>query len=344
MIRSFSHKLLRNWAVNCLRAVRVPAHEADLVADALVQTSLWGIDSHGIARLTHYLARIQAGSIDPHPNLIITETGPCTAQLNAAHALGIVACRRAMDVAIDLAQRNGLGLVGVSESTHCGAIGLYTRQAARADLIGLAFTHSDALVAPFGGSQRFLGTNPLSIAFPRAGGEPLCLDMATSAIAWNKVMNARRTHETLPDQVAIDQDGQFTTDPDRAAALFPLGGTYGYKGYGLGLMVDLLCGPLNNMPFGPHISVMYGDLTQRRHLGSLMLAIDPRRFAGGETLAETVAQIILELKQQPGQILFAGEPEYLSESERLESGIPVDAELLAEMNAWAQRLGVAALA
>jgi len=331
------------WAQTCLQAVQVSAEDAVLVADALVQTSLWGIDSHGIARLTHYLARIQAGSIEPQPLLAITETGPCTAQLNAGHALGIIACRRAMQVAIEMAQRNGLGLVGVSESTHCGAIGLYTRQAARVGLIGIAFTHSDALVAPFGGVQRFLGTNPLSIAFPRTGGEPLCLDMATSAIPWNKVMNARRTHEPLPEQVAIDANGQFTTNAQHVAALFPLGGAYGYKGYGLALMVDLLCGTLNGMPFGPHISVMYGDLTQRRHLGSLVMAIDPRRFAGGETLAETVAHIIKELKEQPGEILFPGEPEYRHEVERRESGIPVDIELLAEMNTWSEKLGVPAL-
>jgi ureidoglycolate dehydrogenase (NAD+) len=343
MTHFFSDGALHTWAANCLQAVQVPVDDAALVADALVQTSLWGIDSHGIARLTHYLARIQAGSIDPHPKLEMTETGPCTAQLNAGHALGIVACWRAMQIAIDLAQRNGLGLVGVSESTHCGSIGLYTRQAAREGLIGIAFTHSDALVAPFGGFQRFLGTNPISIAFPRSEGEPLCLDMATSAIAWNKVMNARRTQANLPDQVAVDQEGQFTTDPQLAKALSPLGGLYGYKGYGLGLAIDLLCGPLNGMPFGPHISAMYGDLSQRRHLGSLLLAIDPHRFAGGVTLAETVAQIIVELKQQPGEILYSGEPEYRQEVERRVSGIPVDAALLAEMNAWSEKLGVSPL-
>ena len=115
---------------------------------ALVQTSLWGIDSHGIARLGHYLARIRAGSIAPRTALRITSTGPCTATMDGGHGLGIVVCTAAMEHAIELAQSNGVGIVGIGESSHCGAIGLYTRQAAAAGLIGFAFTHADSIVAP----------------------------------------------------------------------------------------------------------------------------------------------------------------------------------------------------
>jgi ureidoglycolate dehydrogenase (NAD+) len=333
------HKKIQLWAMDCLQFLDVPSHDALIVSDALIQTSLWGIDSHGIARLPHYLARIQAGSIEAKPAIQVKETGPCTAQLTGGHGLGMVICDQAMGVAIRLAQQNGVGVVGISESTHCGAIGLYSRKAALSGLIGIAFTHSDALVVPFGGKERFLGTNPISIAFPRLGSQPLCLDMATSAIPWNRVMNARRENQELPDGVAIDATGAFTTDPHKTSALFPLGGAeYGYKGYGLALMVDILCGPLNGMPFGPNVSVMYGDLSQRRNLGSLMLAIDPARFAGGPALAETVLQITQTLKQQPGTILFPGEPEYLCEERRRREGIPIEPGLLKEMRLWSEKL------
>jgi ureidoglycolate dehydrogenase (NAD+) len=261
--------------------------------------------------------------------------------MNGGHGLGIVVCDEAMRAAIRLAKENGVGMVGVSESTHCGAIGLYSRKAALSGLIGVAFTHSDALVVPFGGKEKFLGTNPISIAFPRMGREPLCLDMATSAIPWNRVMNARRENQQLPNGVALDQSGVFTSNPQDVVSLFPLGGEeYGYKGYGLALMIDILCGPLNGMPFGPNIPVMYGDLNQKRHLGSLMIAIDPNRFAGGSHLADTVFLITEMLKQQAGTVLFPGEPEYMRETERRSTGIPIDSELLKEMNLWSQKLNL----
>src|SRR5262245_14732339 len=245
---------LTRWAESCLQRVGVPPTDAQTVAHALVQTSLWGIDSHGVARLGHYLARIRAGSISATPALRIDDTGPCTAKMDGGHGLGIVICTAAMEHAIGMARAAGVGIVGVGESSHCGAIGLYTRQAAAARMIGVAFTHANSVVAPAGGTQKLLGTNPVSIAFPNPDGAPICLDMATRSVPWNRVMNARREHQTLPPNVVIDTHGQVTTDPDAAAALLPLGGhEYGHKGYALALMVDLFCGPLNGMPFADRI-------------------------------------------------------------------------------------------
>jgi len=333
---------LTKWAADCLARVGVGTADAQTVARALVQTSLWGIDSHGIARLGHYLARIEAGSIAPVPELRLMASGPCTAQMDGGHGLGIVVCTAAMAHAIELAQSQGVGIVGIGESTHCGAIGLYTRQATDKGLIGLAFTHADSIVAPAGGRQKLLGTNPLSIAFPNADGPPICLDMATSSIPWNRVMNARREGHTLPDGVAIDADGGVTRDAQAAAALLPLGGSeYGHKGYALALMVELLCGPLNGMPYADRIAPMFSDLTARRHLGSLVMALDPLRFAGGPTLAATVRDLVATLRRQPGDVMYPGEPEERREAVRAREGIPVEPGLWAEFSDWSTRLGIA---
>lgn len=333
--------MLVAWAVACLSKVGVPAEHARMVATALVQTSLWGIDSHGIARLGHYLARIRAGSIAPDPVLRFVSTGPCTASLDGGHGLGIVVCTAAMAHAMSLARDNGVGIVGIGESSHAGAIGLYTRQAAAAGLIGFAFTHADSIVAPAGGTQKLLGTNPLSIAFPNADGEPLCLDMATSSIPWNRVMNARREGHDLPEGVAIDAQGVPTRDAPGAAALLPLGGRdYGHKGYALALMIDLLCGPLNGMPFADRIQPMFTDLQARRHLGSLVMALDPQRFAGGPTLAASVRELVATLRRQPGEVLYPGEPEERRAALRGRSGIPVEAGLWTEFVDWSTRLAV----
>jgi ureidoglycolate dehydrogenase (NAD+) len=321
--------MLRQLAAAKLEACGVRRGDAIRVADSLVQTSLWGIDSHGIARLPHYLRRLRAGSIEAKPVMRFTATGPCTGTLDGGHGLGILVCHRAMQEAIHLARTHGVGVVGCRHSTHCGAIGLYGRQAARAGLVGLAFTHSDAFVAPHQGQKAFLGTNPICIAAPTAGGPPVCVDMATSATTMNRMMNARREGQPVGDGVALDHEGRFTTDPDAVAALLPMAG---HKGYALAFLIEVLCGPLNGMPFGPHIPAMYGDekiLRRRRNLGSLLVALDPGRFAGGPTLARTVSVMAREARCQPpsaasSQILVPGDPEYRAEQERAVEGIPVE--------------------
>jgi ureidoglycolate dehydrogenase (NAD+) len=268
------------------------------------------------------------------------KTGPATATVHGEDGLGIVHAALAMETAIDLAQESGAAVVGVGHSSHCGAMGLYTRMAAREHLVGIALTHSSSVVIPHGGKEKYFGTNPISIAFPRASGEPVCLDMATSQIAWNKVLNARIEGHELEPGVAVDAEGNVTTDPKRARAGIPLGGPiYGYKGYGLAFMVDLLCGALNGMTFGPYINGMYEDLHQPRKIGHLLIAIDPARFAGAATLETTVDAVVKDLKKR-GDILFPGEPELLEQEKRRVAGIPIDDEALADMKQWSAKLGV----
>jgi ureidoglycolate dehydrogenase (NAD+) len=340
-IARFPHGALAAWATACLQASGVPGEDARTVADALVRTSLWGIDSHGVLRLTHYLDRLKRGSIRAVAAGRIESSGPCTASMDGDDGLGILHCRRAMDHAIELAGANGLGAVGVSNSSHCGAVGLYARQAADAGLVGLAFTHASSIVVPHGGRSRYFGTNPVAIAFPRAGAPPLTLDMATSQIAWNKVVNARIEQRPLQPGLTVDANGAPTTDPARAAALVPLGGgDYGYKGYGLAMMIDLLCGALNGMAFGPRLTRMYDELDRPQKLGHFVLAIDPQRFAGGATLEASVRAMADDVVRSGETVQVPGDPELRAESERRTSGIPIEPQSLADMREWSTRLGV----
>jgi ureidoglycolate dehydrogenase (NAD+) len=165
--------------------------------------------------------------------------------------------------------------------------------------------------------------------------------MATTAIPWNRVMNARREGTPLPHGVVTDEDGRETIDPQAARALRPLGGAdYGHKGYALALVIDLLCGPLNGNPFGPHIAPMYAELDKPRHIGAFFIVIDPLRFAGGPMLATVVEQMARELAAEPGQPRMPGDPELASEARRRTEGIPIDPGLNAEMREWGRRLGV----
>ncbi|CAM3793869.1 Ldh family oxidoreductase [Bordetella flabilis] len=342
VMRHCDAEALVQWGVACLRAQDVPDDDARLLAQSLVQTSLWGVDSHGIARLPHYLNRLSHGSILARPEITVSRTGPATAHVHGGQGLGIVVSHRANRTAMDIATETGVAAVGVSDSSHCGAMGLYTRDAARAGMVGVAFTHSDSIAAPFGGHVPFLGTNPISIAFPRAGGEPVCLDMATTSIPWNRVMNARREGKPLPAGVAVDADGADATDAEAARALRPLGGPeYGHKGYALALMIELLCGPLNGNPFGQHISPMYEKLELPRRLGAFFIVVDPARFPGGPTLAATVEQMARELAAEPGQPRMPGDPEVACDAQRRQHGIPLEPGLWAEIGIWSERLRVA---
>lgn len=330
---------LRDWAQRSLEALQMPAEDAALLAESLVQTSLWGVDTHGIARLPHYLERMTRGSIKARPQMVFTRTGPGTGQLAGDAGQGIVVAHRANRHAIELAREAGIGAVGVSDSSHCGAIGLYTRVAAEQGLVGLAFTHADSIAAPHGGERPFLGTNPISIAFPRQGAEPVCLDMATTSIPWNRVMNARREGHALPPDVAIDAHGRTTTDANAAVAVTPLGGAgYGHKGYALALMVDLLSGPLNGNPWGTQIPSMFGNLDAPRRIGAFFIVIDPRRFGGGALLAATVAQVAAALAAEPGAPRMPGDPEHAHEAVRRREGIPIEPGLAEQLRDWSRRL------
>lgn len=335
-------KELNTWGRTALEIVGVPKEHASLVADSLVQTSLWGLDTHGIARLPHYLERLEAGSIQPRPEMLLDSTAAGTASLDGDHGLGIVVADRAMDEAMGLATKAGIGVVGCRYSSHCGALGLYGRKAAHSGFIGIAFTHADDIVAPHGGQKPFLGTNPICIAVPSADGFPVCVDMATSMIPLNQVMNARRDGSSLPPNTVVDDNGQPTTDAKEAAALLPASA---HKGYALAFLIDILCGPLNGMPYGPHIPKMYGDNSAYRNLGSLMVALDPNCFGGGATLGATVAAMAREVRTQPAadpteEILAPGDREYRCEKERKIHGIPMQAGLMRELETWSVRLGL----
>jgi ureidoglycolate dehydrogenase (NAD+) len=332
---------LRDWATRCFAAAGMTHDDASLLATSLVQTSLWGIDSHGVALLPHYLDRLANGTIKAQSQLAIHRTGAATALVEADQGHGIVVAHRAMGEAVRIAREQGIGAVGVRNSSHCGAIGLYARAAARQGCVGLAFTHADSVAVPHGGRRPFFGTNPIAIAFPRGNGEPVCLDMATTSIPFGRVRNARREGHALPLETAVDARGAFTTDAQAAIAVAPLGGReYGYKGYALALMIDLLCGPLVGNSFGPHLTPMFAALDQPRRIGAFFIALDPERFAGGAALAAQVDAMASELAAEPGAPLMPGDPECAVAAQRGRDGIPIEPGLAGQFASCSARLGL----
>ncbi len=261
----------------------------------------------------------------------LTRTGPSTAILYGGHGAGQVVGSRAMAEAIALARETGVGCVAATESNHFGIAAYFTMQALLHDMIGLAVSHSDSLMAPYGAAKAFLGSNPISVAIPTGDEEPLVLDMATTVAAMGKVTSAMAMGESIPPGWAIDAAGNPTTDPAQAleGALLPIGT---YKGYGLALVIEMLSALLAGSPFGPHIPIPF-KITEIQNLGHFFAALDLRRFVDPVAFKARMDQMIREIKAlplAPGflEILVAGEPEARCRKARLRDGIPLTPEAL----------------
>jgi ureidoglycolate dehydrogenase (NAD+) len=324
---------LKTWVAAIFQSRGLSERDAGLMAESLVHANLRGTDSHGVMRVPHYIARLEAGSINPRPNTRFVRTAPATATLSGDHGFGHVANWDAIGHAIDMAREAGAAFVGVCESNHCGALSFFVYRAIEAGLIGLVFTQTDKGVVPFGGRVPFCGTNPLCVGIPSGSGAPIVLDMATSTVSGGQIYKARVENRPIPPTWALDADSQPTTDPHQAAYWTPAAGA---KGYGLGVIIDILTGILSGGAYGPHIPIMYGGLDKQRNLCHLVAAIDFRRFTGADRFLDQVAGMAEDLHAAPtvegfARVLAPGEPEHLKSVERSENGIPIDDSVWAEL-------------
>src|SRR5208282_4549162 len=235
----------------------VPKDDAIQAADVLAAADLRGIDSHGVARLYSYVGMLTEGHINPNPKITTVRSTLSTATIDGDNGLGLVVGPRSNRIAMDMAEKASSGWVSVCNTNHFGIAGYYVLQALERDMIGWAMTNSTSLVAPLWGMERMLGTNPIAIAFPGKEEPPIVIDMATCAAAYGKIEMARRKKEPIPLGWGIDNQGRNTTNPDdpvNGGCLLPLGSDRergGHKGYGLAVMVDVLCGVLSGANWGP---------------------------------------------------------------------------------------------
>ena len=268
---------LREWTVRVLSAAGVATEHAVLVAGSLVEASLRGVDSHGIHLLASYLEQIAAADVDiAATGEIVTESGACMLY-DGRNGLGQVVADICSDHAIRLAREFGLGMVTARESNHFGAAGFWAVKMAAAGQIGMVFCNASPIVAPWQGREGRFGTNPICMAVPVGKRDPWMLDMATTTVAANKIFKAHTNHEpSIPAGWAMDKDGVPTTDTEAAYAglLMPLGG---YKGSGLAMMVEILCGVIS----GGAMSTELGGLRirgRRFRASQTFLAIDVARM------------------------------------------------------------------
>ncbi|WP_261131665.1 ureidoglycolate dehydrogenase [Bacillus sp. Marseille-Q3570] len=325
---------LKDLVVQKLTAADVIEEHARVVADVLVHADLRGVHSHGVLRTEHYVKRLNEGGMNPGPEFTIEQKGMSAALFDGDHGMGHVVVKEAMDHAIKLSKENGIGIVGIVNSSHCGALSYFAEQAAAEETISMIMTQTDSAVVPFGGAEPYFGTNPIAYGFPAKEQKPIILDMATSNVALGKVLHAREQGTSIPDNWGVDENGNPVTDPNLVKHLLPVGGP---KGYGLALTVDVMTGILTGSAFGPDITAMYGDYEKNRHLAHVIITIDPGLFIGKEQFLSNIDQMVNELHEvKPADgfstVMVPGEPEQLKEEVRSREGIPVSQSIYDYLN------------
>jgi LDH2 family malate/lactate/ureidoglycolate dehydrogenase len=302
---------------------------ADAATRGMLHGTRYGIDSHGVRLLPHYVKGLTEGRLNPRPHVALANTFGAVASLDADNGHGALAAYTAMEHATRLAGEFGIGAVAIRNSSHFGPAGAYAFHAALRGFIGFAFCNSDSFVRLHDGAMRFHGTNPIACAVPVRGGNPWLFDMATSAVPYNRVQLYRSLGRQLPEGVASDERGYDTTDPDVADMLAPLGGEFGFKGAGLAGIPEILSAVLTGMKLSFDIAPMPGpDFSTPRGLGAFVIALNPTAFLDIETFDAAMKRYVETLRSSPARegfrVLAPGDREWAVAAEREMHGVTLD--------------------
>jgi len=329
---------LKDFTWGVLGAVGLDDFSRGAVTTGLCETSLRGVDSHGIRLLPHYAAAAISGRKNPTPRFAFTRTFPAMGRLEADNGFGQAAGMKAIECGLEMAAETGLGAVGVVNSSHPGAMASMALKAAREGYMALALTHADSLLLSHGGVRPFFGTNPICFAAPRVDAEPYCLDMATSKMPWNRLLIHKDNGDPLPNGVAADSTGSETTNADAAACLTPLGSPMaGYKGTGMASMVEVFCAVFTGMAFGRNIPAMYkAPMDQPRGLGQFYLVMRTDGCVSMEQFRQAMQDMTRQIRDEPSrpgeQVMMAGDKEIRAAERRLRDGIPLDDDIAAGLS------------
>src|SRR5213593_2833331 len=347
-------KPLRRFCEQVLAKLGVPAEDARVTTDVLVLADLRGIDSHGVARLGRYVNGLKQGTMKATDQSRVIREAKATALVDGGQSLGQVVGKKAMDLAIRKARDTAVGVVAVRNSNHYGIAGYYSLMALEHDLIGVSMTNAGPLVVPTFGRTAILGTNPISLAAPAMKEKAFVLDMATSTVPRGKVEVYNRLGQPMPHGWAVDETGRSSTDPARVlnalakrlgGGLLPLGGEGeelgGHKGYGLALMVDVLCGVLSGAATGLQV---YAD-EKKPNVGHFFMALDPTAFRPLDEFRRDMDRLARELKDSPkaqGQerIYVHGEKSFARMEKFRKEGIPLDSKVVDGLKKIGADLGI----
>ena len=336
---------LQAFAAGALARAGLEADAAERAAELIVRSDLAGADGHGIFRLPQYVRRLRAGGINPSPSIRTVSETAAMAVVDGDNGLGHLVMDRATGLAVEKARDGGAAWIGVKGSNHAGAASVWAAAMLPHDMIGLYLAVGSANhMAPWGGTDLLLSTNPIAVAVPAGEEAPIVVDMATTVAAYGKVKIAAQRGEPIPEGWMIDRQGRPLTDPARSAdgLLVPSGG---YKGYALALIFGLLAGTLNDAAFGADVIDFNKDDVSATNTGQAVLALSLSRFGGVEAFKRRVDLVVRQIRgsaRLPGfdQVRVPGENRVRLRDERVAGGIPIGRELKAALDKLADDIDI----
>ncbi len=337
-------KILRRFIKDVFLTLGVPEKDAKICTDVLIVADERGIDTHGINRLKMYYDKLREGAQFPRTKIRIIKQTPTTAVVDGRHGMGQIVAYQSMKIAMRKAKKYGIGACAVKKSSHFGIAGYYAEMAARENMIGIALTNARPSVCPTFGVEPLYGTNPIAFACPLDEKYPFLFDAATCIAQRGKIEVAARQNKLVPKGWAINQYGDPHTDPKKLlkdfvrgrASLLPLGGP---KGYGLAIIVEILCACLSG---GNYLRELGFGKEKRCHF---FLVLKIENFISLRRFKKIAGQIMREIrasKKIPGQkrIYVAGEKEYEMIAVRQKEGIPINPNLQKEIKVIQKELGL----
>jgi LDH2 family malate/lactate/ureidoglycolate dehydrogenase len=340
--------VLEDFIARVFVSLQVPETDASAVAALMVEADALGHETHGVFRLRQYVNRLRDGGCNPAPHVAIVQETAATALVDGDNGLGHLAMAFACRLAMEKARAAGIGWVGIRGGNHAGPAALYVRPQTEAKMIGLcAAVGSANHVAPFGGSDLMLGTNPIAVGAPSGGPSPFLLDMATTVAAMGKIKTLAQRGEPMPEGWMVGRDGKPLTDPKRhqEGFLLPIGGA---KGYGLSIAIGILAGILNGAAFGPDVVDFTNDTKRPTNTGQFVAAIDIAAFCDVAQFEATCSGTLAALKasaplpgHDPVRVPGDGRGAKLADANR--NGIRLHPALRKELDAIADERGVASM-
>ncbi len=346
----FNADALKDYVVRFFTRLNVPPQDARVAAEVLISADLRGVDSHGIIRLNSYYGdRLRVGWINPNSPVTTLHETSTTLALDGGNGLGQVVSHQAMQRCIQKAKQSGIAMVTMRNSNHYGIAGYYAMMALPQNMIGISFTNSQPLVAPTYGRKAMLGTNPIAVAVPAGKERPYVLDMATSIVPIGRITVFEKAGKEIPVGWGIASDGQVTANPSEVlhgGALMPLGGIdlmRGYKGYGLGLLVDIFCGVLSGgRTYGEDVDPHTERPARTSHF---FAAIDIEAFRPAAEFIDDMDGLIRQLKDSPKavdqeRIYIHGEKEFERAERYAKEGVPLLQKVVTELTKSGKEVGV----
>lgn len=335
---------LRCFIVDAFALVNVPADDCCIVADSLIKADLHGISSHGVTRFPVYFRRVQKGIVNPRPDIKVNARYPAAISVDGDNGLGSVVMMRALSAGLEAASKIGVAVVGIKGSNHFGTAGFYCDIAAEKGFISMLVTNAPAALPPWGGKEAYFGTNPIAFGIPCRQRPHIIVDMATSIVARGKIIEAAKEGKSIPENWALDKDGNPTLDAKAAmeGVILPMAGP---KGYALSLAVEHLAGVLTGAGFGRDIPWQYGGSDNAANVGHLLVLIKADAFGSADDYYRRTGRFTQEIHSiatmpQFTQIKLPGEREWEVEQIRLHQGIEIKRNLALELNDIAAELNL----